>query len=54
MCMCIPGNPGFCFHFCSAIYDACKYVNTLSHEGGTVRTLHYRIIIVEWITLGRV
>ena len=38
-----PGNLGFCFHYYRAVYDACKYPNTLRPEGYICMFAHYRI-----------
>ena len=42
-CVYIPGKPGFCVHYCCAVYDECKYSDTFWSADRIRLFVHYTI-----------
>ena len=40
-CICVPGEPGICFHYYCAVYDECKYSDTFWLADRTRLTVQY-------------
>ena len=42
-CICVPGDPGICFHYYCAVYDECKYSDTFWFADHTRFFVQYTI-----------